>query len=504
MKNSTRIIVNTGAQYIRSILSVLITLYTSRVILENLGIDDFGIYNLIAGVVTMLSFIQVNLSRSTQRFLNYYIGKNDKEKVKEVFSNSVQTQIVITILLCAILMSITEPLINKILNIPADRIEEATIVYWIMIASLFFNLLSSPFNAALIAHENIVYSSIVQTGDALLKLPIAISLYYVSNEKLVVYAAMMFVVTLLNFLCYSIFSIVKYNECKHINLITVNWGLAKEMFSFMIWTMYGTFCVVGRTQGIAILLNRSFSTTINAAYGIGNQIIGNLSFLSVALMTAINPQIVKAEGSGDRTKCFRLAEIAAKYSFLLISVILIPVFVYMDTLLEIWLTVIPPHTAMFCRWTIIISLLDWTTQSLNTVNTAIGNVRKFNLMISTIILLTIPTVYIILLIGFNAEAVMVVYAIFTLLTSIGRLIFLQINVSFPVMKYCKTVVGSILPIFCINLIGCFFLSYLLNGWWFLISGVFSVIVTVFGVLIFGLKEDERIILCGIIKKVKSL
>lgn len=504
MKASTRVIINTGAQYIRSILSVIITLYTSRVILENLGISDFGIYNLIAGVVTMLSFIQVNLARSTQRFLNYYIGKNDKEKVKAVFTNSVQMQLVIAVLLCIILIVITELVINRMLNIPSSKIEEATLVYWIMIASLFFNLLSTPFYAALVAHENIVYSSIVQTGDALLKLPIAVSLYYVANGKLVVYAAMMFAVTFINFLCYSIFSTRKYNECRHINLLSINWILAKEMFSFMIWTIYGTFCVVGRSQGIAILLNRSFSTAINAAYGIGNQVVGQLSFLSVALMTAINPQIVKAEGAGDRKKCFRLAEIAAKYSFLLISIILVPVFVYMDTLLEMWLTVIPPHTAMFCRWTIIISLIDWTTQSLNTVNTAIGNVRKFNLIVSTIIVFTIPVAYIVLKMGLTAEAVMVVYAIFTLLTAIGRLIFLQRNVSFPAKQYCKSVVGSIFPIFSINIMGCYLLSNYLDGWWCLISGVFSLVVTIVGIFIFDLKEDERTILWGIINKAKAI
>lgn len=503
MKASTRVIINTGAQYIRSIFSVVITLYTSRVILENLGVNDFGIYSIVAGVVSMLSFIQVNLSRTTQRFLNYYLGRNDQRMVVAVFNNSLLTQLVVCFVLCGILYCCTDAIFYHVLNIVPDKIEEAKIVYWIMIISLFFNLLSTPFFATLVAHENIVYSSVVQTVDALLKLPIAISLYYISNEKLIIYSAMVSGVTIINFLCYAIYSSKKYSECRHINFNVFNWQLSKDMLSFMVWTIYGTFCVVGRSQGIAILLNRSFSTAINAAYGIGNQVVGQLSFLSVALTTAINPQIIKAEGAGNRIKVFRLAEISAKYSFLLISTVLIPVYIYMDTLLSLWLTEVPPYTAMFCRWTIIISLIDWSTQSLTTVNTAVGNVRKYNLIVSTIIILTIPAVYISLKFSSAAQAVMIVYAFFTLLTAIARLLFLYHSINFPVKQYCITFLGSTLPICGINIVGCYLLSHIFLGWWCLITGLFSFVVTLTGIFLFGLKDDELRILRGIIQKIKS-
>lgn len=504
MKASTRILVNTGAQYIRSILSVLITLYTSRVILENLGASDFGIYSLIAGVVSMLSFIQVNLSRTTQRYLNYYLGRNDQKKVIAIFNNSIFIQIVISVILCGFMLCCTNLVFHSLLNISPDKIEEAKIVYWIMIISLFFNLLSTPFFATLIAHENIVFSSFVQTLDALLKLPIAISLFFISDAKLVAYSVMICCVGFLNFLCYFIYSLKKYEECRSVKLKLFSWSLSKEMFSFMIWTMYGTFCIIGRSQGIAIILNRSFTTAINAAYGIGNQIVGQLSFLSVALTTAINPQIVKAEGEGNRAKVFRLAEISSKYTFLLISIILIPVYIYMDTLLSLWLVEVPPYTLMFCRWIIIISLIDWSTQSLTIVNTAVGNVRKYNLMVNSIIILTVPVAYFSLKLNSTAQSVMVIYASFTLLTAISRLLFLYFNINFSIKQYCISVLGSTIPIFSINLLGCYCLSYLPVNWSCFIAGLYSITITIVGIFIFGLKDDERLILNKIIKRIKQL
>lgn len=503
MKASTRVLVNTGAQYIRSVFSVLITLYTSRVILENLGVCDFGIYSLIGGVISMLSFIQINLSRTTQRYLNYYLGRNDQQKVIAVFNNSVLIQIIISIILCGFLLCCTSFVFHHLINISPDKIDEAKIVYWIMIVSLFFNLLSTPFLATLIAHENIVFSSLVQTLDALLKLPIAILLFYISNEKLIIYSFMTSCVAIINFLCYFIYSLKKYQECRCIKLKLFSWSLSKEMFFFMVWTIYGTFCIIGRSQGIAIILNRSFTAAINAAYGIGNQIVGQLSFLSVALTTAINPQIVKAEGEGNRTKVFRLSEISSKYTFLLVSIILVPVYIYMDTLLSWWLVEVPLYTSMFCRWTIIISLIDWTTQSLTVINNAVGNVRKYNLMVNSIIILTVPVAYFALKLNSTAQIVMIVYAFFTLLTTVSRLVFLYFNINLSIKQYCKSVLGSTIPIFSVNLLGCYLLSCLSINWSCFVAGLYSITITIVGIFIFGLKDDERAILKGIIKRVKQ-
>lgn len=501
MRNSTRVIVNTGAQYLRSILQVVITLYTSRVILESLGVNDYGIYTLVGGVVSMLSFIQSNLAKTNQRFLNYYHGKADSERLRCVFNNSVITQIIICFVLVGGLLALTDVVFNYLLNIAPERLDDAKKVYYIMLIMLMFNLLSTPFYAVLIANENIVYSSIVQVGEAILKIPIAISLLYFFSHKLVAYSWMMCGISALNFVCYTVFALRRYPECKEFSFRSFNFQLWKEMMGFMVWGIYGTFCVVGRSQGIAIILNRAFSTAINAAYGIGTQVVGQLSFVSVAITTAMNPQIVKAEGSGNRARVFRLAEISTKYSFLLISVLLIPVYVYIEPLLSLWLKSVPEYTAMFCRFIIITVLLDWVTQGLVAVNTAVGNVRTFSLLVNTVSILAVPAAWVWIKVSPHPESAMMAFAIFSGLTSVVRVVYLKFNIGLSIQSYLKQVLFPIIPITIISVYVCNIIYGVLPVWGIVIAFILSIVVTMVGTFIIGLNDDERIVIDSILHKI---
>ncbi|MCM1139809.1 MAG: MATE family efflux transporter [Muribaculum sp.] len=464
-------------------------------ILENLGVDDYGIYSLVAGVIAMLAFIQNNLSRTIQRFLNYYHGKNDTFMIRGIFINSLIVQFGISFILCFSLYALTDVIFSNLLNIEPDKIYSAKCVYYFMLVSLFFNLVSTPFYATLIAHENIVFSSLVQIIDSALKIPIAVSLFYITGQKLEWYAGLISALTVLNFILYYFYSIKKYPECQNISLdqLKVNWKLLKEMGNFIVWTIYGTFCVVGRTQGIAIILNRFYGTAINAAYGIANQVVGQLSFLSASLTTAINPQIIKSEGANNRERMFRLAETSAKFSLLLISIMLIPVFTYMDTLLSLWLKTVPPHATMFCRMMIIVSLIDWSTQNLNAVNSAVGNVRNYTVIINTITLLTLPAAIAILHWGGNAFDVMIAYAVFTAFSAVSRLVYLHYNVKFPLVRFIRNVIVSAGLIILLNYLVCRIFSMYLDGWWFIASGFSSFLITVILTYKFCLTEEEKII-----------
>lgn len=504
MRNSTRVIINTGSQYVRSILQVVITLYTSRIILENLGVDDYGIYSLIAGVVAMLSFIQTNLAKTNQRFLSYYQGKEDFDMLRSVFNNSIITQIVISVILCGTLWALTDPVINHLLNIAPERLHDAKMVYWIMLISLFFNLLSTPFYAVLIAHENILYSSIVQMVGSILKLPIAISLFYIANQKLVAYSWMMCGLMFMDLCCYAYYAVHRYPECKKFNLSNFHYKLWKEMFGFMIWGIYGTFCVVGRSQGFAILINRTFTTAINAAYGIGTQMVGQLSFLSVAITTAMNPQIIKAEGAGNRRRVFRLSEISTKYSFLLISIILVPICIYIEPLLDLWLKTVPSHTAMFCRWVIIAALFDWITQGLVTVNTAVGNVRAFSIYVNTVQILSVPVAWFVISKTKNPQAAMMIFALFSLITSLVRLIYLKFNIGLSIRSYCRNVIFCSVPILIANSVICMQLYFILPQWWgLLVAGIVSFGITCVGTMTINLNPDEKEILKRLISRFRK-
>lgn len=501
MRASTRVAVNTSVQYLRTVISIIITLYTSRVVLANLGVDDYGIFSLIGGVVALLAFIQNNLSRTTQRFLSYYHGRNDQAMIVKIFNNSVTTQWIISILLCGTLALLTDVVLEHLVSIPSNRQEAAKWVYWLMIASLFVNLQSTPYLATLIARENIVYSSIVQMLDAVLKIPVAVSLIWISGNKLEWYSGMSFLVVALNFLMYYAYCKRKYTECQFFSFRSFDRTLFKEMFSFMGWNVYGTACLAGRTQGTAILLNRFFGTAVNAAFGIGGQVSGQIGFLSNALTTAINPQIIKAEGAGDRKKMFRLSEISCKFSFLLMSVVSIPAIIYMPTLLDIWLEEVPEYTSMFCIAVVLANQIDLLTLNLNTANQAIGNVKVYSICINTIKVLTIPVMWYVLHLGMDPVAAMTVYVAFEALCAITRLVFLHISVHLSIRQYIHNVFFMVIPPVTVNVLACYYASMYLTGWMFLATGCISVIVTGIVTYMAGLRQDERIILSGLVGRI---
>jgi len=504
MKASSRVVVNTLAQYIRTVITIVIVLYTSRVVLANLGVDDFGIYSLVGGVISMLAFVRRNLSRTIQRFLSYHYGSGNKSMVVQIFNNSVCTQLFISIGLCLILLLCMPLIFDYLLNIPRGRIEAARVVYVLMIANLFFHMLSAPYEAALIARENIVFSSIVSVVDSILKIPVAISLIYISANKLEWYSVMMALIVFLNYTVYWLYCKWKYEECRHFSFRTFDRRLFVEMFSFMGWNVYSTMCLTGRTQGVAILLNRFFSTAINAAFGLAGQVAGQVQFLSSALTTAINPQIIKAEGAGNRERMFRLAEISCKFSFLLMSMLAVPTYIYMDDILGVWLKEVPLYTDMFCRMIIVAELVDLTTLNLNTANQAIGNVKIYSICISSIKVLTLPFVWIVLHLGMTPFEVMMVYVSFEAICAISRLIFLHINIKLSISQYIQNVFVGITPVFFVNLIVCYFASCLLTGWLGLVVFCLSFFVTSVTAWLIGLKNDEKSTLVNLFDRLKTM
>lgn len=502
MRSSTRIAVNTMAQYIRTIVSVCITLYTSRVVLHSLGVDDYGLYALVAGVTAMFAFIQGNLSSTTQRFLSYHQGRKDNAMVLKVFNNSVCTQLIISVTLCIVLAACTDLIFSHIINIPEDKVHTAKIVYWIMLGSLFVNMQSTPYLAALIARENIVYSSIVQIADALIKIPIVLSLASFASHRLELYTFFIFLVTCFNFLCYYVYCRSKYDECKHFTFRSFDKSLFFEMFSFMGWFVYGNICVVGRTQGIAILLNNFFTTAMNAAYGIGGQVCGQLAFLANALTTAFNPRIIKTEGAGDRQKMFRLSEISCKFSFLLMSMVSIPVLFHINSILELWLKDVPEHTSMFCTFILLANQVDLISVNLKAANQAIGNVKVYTLWVNTTKLATVLFAYVVLRICLSATAVMVVFVVFEFICAVVRLRILHFTVDLSITQFLKNVIYPSIPPVVVNVAVCYIVSPFMSGFLFLVTCVISVVVTSLVSYFASLKPDERIIIDNLIERIR--
>lgn len=501
MHGSSRVILNTGVQYIRTLFSLIISLYTTRLVLDGLGVDDYGIYSLVGGIVAMLSFIRSSMSSTTIRYLSFHKGRNDLQMQKKIFNNTYVTQLIFSISLVLVLIIAQPFLFSGFLNIPIDRLNAAQWVYAFMVITLFFTMQSIPYYATLISHENIVYSTIIQIIEISLKLPIALSLSIAPIDKLIYYSFLLFLIQVLEFVSYYLYCKQKYPETRYIKIWHFDKQVFKEMFSFMGWVVYSTGCVVGRTQGIAILLNKFYGSAINAAYGIAWRFTGQLSFLSTSLMNAINPQIIKAEGENDRKRMLRLSEIGSKFSFFLLAMISIPTIIEMDSILTLWLKKVPEHTVVFSQFIVLTNLADQLTIGLVTANKAIGRIRNYSLFINTIKLITVPVSLVCLWLGLSLISVMVSLFVFELICALARLPFLYRTGGLSIKGFSKRVfLLEIIPIGT-TLFICYTFSTSFNfPWRFLITYFISFFVLLTSSYFFGLCQDERIIINKFITK----
>ena len=291
-----RLVLNTASQYCRTILNILMSFYSVNLILKYLGFEDYGIYTLIVGVVSMLSFINNSLVITTQRYLSFYHGAEEKSKLKIIFENSLFIHIILGFLILGIIEFVGLFLFDGFLNIAENRIYAAKIVFHIVATILCITFITTPFRALYIARENIVYVSIVDVLDGMMKVIFALLLSVITFDRLIAYAIGLLFIALFNLFAYSAFALIKYEECNINWKFKINKSYILELSNFATWTLYSTMCIVGRTQGIAILLNRFLGTIINASYGLALQVSSAINFVSTSFLNAINPQITKAEG----------------------------------------------------------------------------------------------------------------------------------------------------------------------------------------------------------------
>lgn len=510
MKSSTRIILNTSIQYIRAVISAIIILLVARLILNALGAEDYGIYSLVAGIVSMLTFIQNSLIVTTQRFLSFYQGEGNKEMQRKVMNNSVVTLSVTSFILIIFLIFVQPFLFDGFLNIPTDRVEAAIWVYYCMLGSLFFTMISVPYYAVLIAHENIVFVTIVLLLNAFLQIPIAFLLYSVPYDRLKLYSTALMFIPFLNFFIYFSYTKKRYDEVRKINIFSFDKTVFYNMFSFMGWSLYSTGCILIRTQGIAILLNRFFGSVVNAAYGISLQVSSQLAILPLAIQNAVKPQLVKAEGIGDRERMFRLAEIMSKFSFLLLSAISIPIIIKMDILLSMWLKNVPENTVLFCRCIVLMNLIDQLTIGLGSANEAIGNIRNYSLIVNSLKIITIPIALLGLLFFQNSvEVVMFSMLIIELLCAITRLVVLKIIGGLSIVNFIRKVFLKELFPFIIACIVGFVISLLFNSFWSLVlTFLLTVLVLFLTAYKYALCNDEKHVIDRVLRsaviKVKNM
>ena len=359
---------------------MVVMLFVTRIVLQALGVVDYGIYNVVAGSIAILGFFRNSLAVTMQRFLNHYQGEESFEKQKQVFNIGIVFHLIVATLLALFFIILGFFLFNGILNIPDERVDAAKLVYLCLIVNTFLTVITAPYDATITAHENMLFYSIVGIVESFLKLVVAFVILYAEGDKLVIYAILMMVIPFIETAIMRIYCKLKYAECVFQPKKEWDSNLAKNMMRFAGWSLVGASTNVVSNHGSNLALNHFFGAAINAVAGIANQIQGVLAVLLNGLLKSLTPVIFKTEGAGNVKNMLRISLLGCKYSTLLYSFLAVPVFIYTPLLLRLWLVEIPEWTILFVRLQLIRAFVEQLGSSmLNSLN-ATGHVRIFNII----------------------------------------------------------------------------------------------------------------------------
>lgn len=448
--NNKRIAKNTLFLYFRTLVIMIITLYTSRVILNVLGVADFGIYNVVGGFVAMFGVISGALSSAISRFITFELGRENKERINKVFSSSINIQFGIAVLVFAIGEIFGLWFINNKMNIPTERLNAANWVLHCSILAFCINLISVPYNACIIAHERMKAFAYVSILEAILKLGVCFLITVSPIDKLVSYSFLLVVVSLCIRSTYTIYCHRQFEE-SHFHFV-IDKKILKEMTGFAGWNFLTNSAFILNTQGVNILINLFFGVTINAARGIATQVDHAIMRLVNSFTTALNPQITKNYASNNMEAMFVLVCRGAKFAFFLLYIFALPVLIETEYILTVWLKIVPPHAVNFARLTLVASMVNIIGKTGYTAVMATGHIRRYVIWITTVGGLVFPLTWVAYKLGAPSEASYVIFIIVYTLVEVTRLWIMKEQLRFPVSMFVKEVLLKILVVSILSVI----------------------------------------------------
>ncbi len=491
---ASRIVKNTGFLYAKMGITMSISLYTTRLVLNALGASDFGIFNVVGGAIAMLGFLHVAMSSATQRFMSYYEGKGDREKQKFIFNTSSVLHFGIALVLALALVIAGFIFFNGVLNIPEDRMLAAKVIYGSLIISTIFTVMSVPYEAVLNAHENMLYYSIVGVVESLLKLATAIIIVYYAGDKLILYGILMAGVSFISRTIMQIYCRRKYSECVIAPRKYWDKPMIKEMTSFAGWSFLGSVSSIVTGYGQGLVLNMFFGTTINAAQGVANQLSGQLGVFSTTMLKALNPVLVKSEGGGNRTQLLKITMTGSKLSYYLLAILVIPAIIEMPFILKIWIKTIPEYSIIFAQLMLIQKLIAQPFFNLATSISATGRIKNFQIFNSILTSLPLMVSYILFKIGYSPVTMYITFIGLVFIRSFGIILyFSHREFGLPIWDYLKQVILRILFVTGIALVMALIPWLLLPEGLLRLTLVIVIYCTSFllVMLYYGLNKEER-------------
>ncbi len=477
--------------YLRMGFSMIVGLYTSRVVLQALGVNDFGLYNVIGGVVGLFIILNSAMVNTTSRFITFRLAKNDLLESRRIFSMSMLIHGIIACIILVLGETIGLWYLHEKLVIPEGRFFAAEWLYQLSVVTSLFSVLLVPFNASIVAHERMSAFAVIQIVDVFLRLFVVLLLSYSPIDKLIFYATLLALIQVFDLFVYITYCRRNFPDTK----LLFYWSkpVFLEMMNFAGWALVGNFCNFFYTQGVNLMLNAFCGPAANAARGIAVQVENVIKQFANNVQTAINPQIIKTYASNEKERMYSLISASSRYCFYLLYLLTLPILLETNFILEIWLGQVPDHTISFIRLILVIALFDAFVNPMFTANLASGKLRIYHLSLSILMYgFMFVTYYSIKLTGI-AESVFYSYLIATIIGYIMKIFILEFQVGFLVKDYLK---GVFVPAFLVSITSIIFPlfvhSYLNEGWLcFLITGIISVFSVLLCVWLFGVSPAER-------------
>lgn len=502
--NNKRIAKNTLVLYFRMLFLMIISLYTSRVILDALGVDDYGIYNVVGGFVSMFALISAALTSACTRFLNFELGKGDPERQNIVFSTAVTIQWGLAIIVAILSEAIGVWYVNNVMVLPPERLTAANWCFQFSVFNFCMNLITVPYNASIIAHERMKTFAYVSVFQGLAQLGISFLVYFEPFDRLVFYALMLMILQFLIRYMYQVYCRKQFKECRY--RFVIDKPLLKHMFCYSLWHLVGNGAAVLKNHGVNLVLNFFFGPVVNAARGIANQVDGAVNQFSSNFMMAMNPQITQSYARGELKSMFQLVNRGSRFSFYLLFLLSFPLIINADFILNIWLKEVPAHTVAFVQLTLISMMVSSMSRPLITAQNATGNVRNYQLIVGGIMLLNLPLSYFFLHLGMMPEIVVIIAIVVEILAFFARMYMIPFTIKeFQPRLFLRDVIlkCSIVVLLAAPLPTLVYIYLPENSYTFILNVCLCLFCSIVTIYYVGCNTNERAMMASAISKIRK-
>ena len=484
---------NTLLMYIRMFITMVVGLYTSRIVLQTLGVVDYGLYNVVGGIVTMFTFINGAMINATIRYITFYLGKKDDSMLNTVFNMASIVHLVLGLAIVLLGETVGLWFLNNKMQIPADRMFACFCLLQFSIATTFLNILYVPYNACVIAHEKMSAFAYISIMDVFLKLAIVVSLRWITADRLIVYGLLLSLVGVIDLCIYFVYCKKRFAETKLRRIW--NKPLFKEMLSFAGWGLIGNFSYVFYSQGVNILLNMFCGPAVNAARGVAVQVEGVVKQFANNVQTAINPQIIKSYAADDKERTYSLVFASSRYCFYLLFLLSLPIMIEAEFVLNLWLgeNAVPEHTVNFIRIILCIALLDAFINPLFTANLASGKLKLYQICVCSVSYVFMFITYFAIKFTGIPESVFLCLLISTTIGVGVRIYVIHRQIQLPVSEYIRNVISKVVIVVAASIILPIAVHNVLETGWasFLASSAASVISVTSIIYLYGIGPQER-------------